>query len=103
MPREPGLEETLRDVLVLFRRHPREQLSADDVVMRAGCPREHVTVLLPALVQGFVLTDDEQSGMYRFDGDVCLGYEIDAFVRRIDSLRAFQRNNVAKFRDRYGS
>lgn len=103
LPEDPALHQTLRDVLVLFRRHKGEWLSDSDVRIKTGSPAPHVTVILPVLARAFVLDFDGATGKYRFGGDAVLGYEIDSFTRRVDSQQAHMRTNVAKFRERYGS
>jgi hypothetical protein len=100
LPEDAELERTLRDVLILFRRHKAEWLSELDVRTKTGCRPAHIAMLLPVLACAFVLDFDSASGAYRFNGDVVLGYEIDAFVRRVDSHQAHVRTNVAKFRER---
>lgn len=103
LPEDAELERTLRDVLLLFRRHRAEWLSEADVRMKTGCRAAHVALLLPVLVRGFVLDFDGASGAYRYSGDVVLGYEIDAFIKRTDYREAHVQTNVARFRERYGS
>ena len=103
LPDDPELHKTLRDVLMLFRRHKGEWLSDADVRMKTGSPAAHVAMLLPALSRAFVLDFDGATGNYRFGGDTVLGYEIDTFNRRVESQQAHMRTNVAKFRERYGS
>jgi hypothetical protein len=103
LPDDPDLERTLRDVLVLFRRHKGEWLTDRDVRVKTGSPGPHIATLLPVLARAFVLDFDSAEGRYRFGGDAVLLYEIDAFSRRVESRQVHVRTNVAKFRERYGS
>lgn len=103
LPDDAELERSLRDVLLLFRRHKSEWLTEAEIRTKTGCQAAHVVRVLPVLARAFVLDFDSASGAYRFNGDVVLGYEIDGFMRRVESHQAHVRTNVAKFRDRYGS
>ncbi|MBN2247755.1 MAG: hypothetical protein JW733_03565 [Coriobacteriia bacterium] len=95
-------ERALRDVLILFKHHPGESLSERDVAVRTGRMAEEIGPLLAALASAFVLDFDGESGGYRFAGDVVVGYEIEAFRRRIDSRQSHVTSNVARFRERQG-
>lgn len=104
LPDDTELHRALRDVLLLFRRHKGEWLTASDVRTKTGGQQEHISRLLPELARGFVLDFDSETGAYRYNGEVVVGYEIDTFVRRTDSHQAHMQTNVAKFRERrYGS
>lgn len=93
----------LRDVLVFLRRHKGEWLSEADIRMRTGLAPADVRAVLPVLVDAFVLDFDRATERYRYEGDVALAFEVDAFVRRIDCAESHVRTNVAKFRERYGA
>jgi hypothetical protein len=95
-------EQILRDVLVLFVRHPGEPLTERDVARRIGRDTDELGLVLPVLASGFVLDFDRESEVYRYTGDVVLGYEIDAFRRRIDSRQSHITSNVARFREHHG-
>lgn len=95
-------ERALCDVLTLFRHHPGEPLHERDVAMRTGRRQEEVAPLLEALTSAFVLDFDRSSDGYRYVGDVVLGYEIDAFRRRVESKQSHVTSNVARFRERQG-
>lgn len=99
---DASAERALRDVLTLFTHHPGELLNERDVAMRTGRRSEEVGPLLSALAGAFVLDFDGAAGTYRYAGDVVLGYEIDAFRRRIDSQQSHVTSNVARFRERNG-
>ncbi|MHB8050367.1 MAG: hypothetical protein ACYDHQ_04010 [Coriobacteriia bacterium] len=95
-------ERALRDILILFKHHPGESLSERDVAARTGRRLEEVAPLLTALTSAFVLDFDGESGGYRFTGDIVVGYEIDAFRRRVDYKQSHVTSNVARFRERQG-
>ncbi|HHJ99144.1 MAG TPA: hypothetical protein ENN10_04280 [Actinobacteria bacterium] len=99
---DAAAERVLRDVLVLFAHHPGEPLTEHDIVMRTGHQREELYEMLSALVRAFVLDFDSASGVYTFSGDVVVGFEIDAFKRRVDSHQGHVSSNVARFRERHG-
>jgi len=103
LPDDSELERALRDVLVLFRRHKGEWLSEAEVRVKTGQVPADVHRLLPVLVEGFVLDFDSTSDRFRYGGDVALSFEIDTFVRRVESHQSHVRTNVAKFRERYGA
>lgn len=99
----PGDEQTecvLRDVLALFGHHAKEWLSEADVQTKTGRTRVELNSVLPALSDSYVLDFDRSHGLYRFSGDVVLGFEIDSFMRRADSHQNHVRANVARFRER---
>lgn len=98
---DASAQRALRDVLILFKHHPGESLSERDVAMRTGRRAEEIAPLLSALHVAFVLDFDGAAGTYRYAGDVVLGYEIDAFRRRIDSQQSHVTSNVARFRERH--
>ncbi|MDY0341058.1 MAG: hypothetical protein RBS17_07580 [Coriobacteriia bacterium] len=93
-------ERALRDVLVVFSHHPDERLSKRDVALRTGRDANEVGPLLDALTSAFVLDFDGTSGVYRYSGDVVVGYEIEAFKRRVDSHHSHVTSNLARFRGR---
>ncbi|MHB1017225.1 MAG: hypothetical protein ACYC2X_04975 [Coriobacteriia bacterium] len=95
-------ERALRDVLLLFKHHPGESLGDRDVATRTGRMVEEISPLLTALASAFVLDFDRDSGGYRFTGDIVVGYEIDAFKRRVDYKQSHVTSNVARFRERQG-
>lgn len=103
LPDDPALAQTLRDVLLLFRRHASEWLTETDVQTKTGGDPGHVRRLLPLLTKAFVLDFDSESDRYRYRGDIALNYEIDTFVRRVEYHRSHVQTNVARFRERYGS
>lgn len=104
LPEDSGTEMIVRDILVLFSKHEREWLTADDVRRRTGHAGSSVERVLGTFKDSFVL--DSRIGEpveYAFTGDIALVVEIDSFVRRIRAHRDHVENNVAKFRERFSS
>lgn len=95
-------EHVLRDVLSLFGHHEREWLSEFDVQSKTGRSSSDIHSVLPVLSESYVLDFDRDAQRYRFSGDVVLGFEIDAFMRRAEYHQAHMRTNVARFRERHG-
>lgn len=95
-------ERVLRDVLTLFGHHKREWLTEKDVQSRTGRTNLEIRGILPVLRDSFVLDWDCGEQAYRYNGDVALEYEIDAFMRRVDYHQSHVRSNLARFRERQG-
>jgi hypothetical protein len=95
-------ERVLRDVLILFGHHAQEWLSESDVRVKTGRTSAELQPILPVLSDSFVLDFDRSQGLYRYSGDVVLGFEIDSFMRRAQSHESHVRSNVARFRERHG-
>lgn len=95
-------ERVLRDVLTLFNHHKREWLSEADVQEKTGRTLLEIRGVLSALKDSYVLDFDAAQRSYRYDGDVVLTFEIDAFMRRVDYHQSHVRSNVARFRERQG-
>ncbi len=100
LPSDEQTEGVLRDVLLLFGHHAQEWLSESDVQVKTGRSRTELRTVLPALSSSYVLDFDRSQGLYRFSGDVVLGFEIDTFMRRADCHQGHIRANVARFRER---
>jgi len=100
LPGDEQTESVLRDVLVLFGHHAQEWLSESDVQSKTGRTRTELRSILPTLSDSYVLDFDRSQGLYRFSGDVVLGFEIDSFMRRADCHQNHVRANVARFRER---
>lgn len=96
-------ERVLRDVLSLFGHHVSEWLSESDVQIKTGHTCGEVHAVLPVLSDSYVLEFDRASGRYRYGGDIAVGIEIDAFVRRVGAHQNHVQTNVAKFRSRYSA
>lgn len=102
LPTDEHTERVLRDVLSLFGHHEQQWLSEFDVQVKTGRTSEDIHAILPVLSDSFVLEFDRGAGQYRYTGDVVLGFEIDAFMRRVESHQSHMRTNVARFRERHG-
>jgi DNA-binding IclR family transcriptional regulator len=96
-------ETVLRDVLVTFRRHPREWLSTDSVARDAGRPRPDVESIMLTLAECFVLDFDSQDARFRYQPDGLLELDISDYLRRVDTINDRLQNNVARFRSQFGS
>jgi len=94
-------ERVLRDILVLFGHHVQEWMSETDVEIKTGRSRADIHTVLPTLSDSYVLDFDHNQGLYRYSGDVVLGFEIDSFMRRAESHQSHMRANVARFRERH--
>jgi len=103
LPDDNEVERALRDVLLLFRRHKGEWLSESDVRTKTGQLPAEIHRLLPVLADAYVLDFDSASERFRYGGDVVVAFEIDTFVRRVETHQSHVRTNVAKFRERYGA
>jgi DNA-binding IclR family transcriptional regulator len=102
MHADRATETVLRDVLVTFRRHPREWLSPDSVARDAGRPRSEVEAILLTLAECFVLDFDRQEGRFRYQPDGLLELDISDYLRRVDTINDRLQHNVARFRLRSG-
>lgn len=100
LPKDEHTERVLRDILVLFGHHQQEWMSEGDVRMRTGLTGVDVHSVLPALSASYVLDFDGETGMYRYGGDVVLGFEIDTFMRRANHHQNHMRANLERFRGR---
>lgn len=95
-------ERVIRDVLTLFGHHAREWLTEADIRNRTGLTSLELRPVLSAFSGAYVLESDGDAERYRYNGDVCLKFEIDAFMRRVDFQQSHVRSNVARFRERQG-
>lgn len=95
-------ERVIRDVLTLFGHHTREWLTEGDIRTRTGLTSLELKPVLAAFKNSYVLEVDGDVLHYRYNGDACLKFEIDAFMRRVDFQQSHVRANVARFRERQG-
>lgn len=95
-------EQVIRDVLTLFAHHVREWLTMGDIQTRTGRTAVEIRPVLTAFKNAYVLEADGDEQRYRYNGDVCIKFEIDAFMRRVDFQQSHMRANVARFRERQG-
>lgn len=101
LPGDRGTEGAVREVLEFFRIHVREWLSPADVARRLERPESFVSVILSNLAAGYVLTTD--GDRFRYDPDPVIDLDVQRFLRRAATHTQLVQNNLAKFRDRYGS
>ncbi|MBA4371009.1 MAG: hypothetical protein C0418_05465 [Coriobacteriaceae bacterium] len=100
----PGDRETqsdVRELLLTMRRHRDEWLDAEQAAVIAAVSRESAGRILRVLDDSFVL-DCDGSGRYRLKADRLVEHELDVFVRRVDTHHGALRDNVTRFRERYG-
>jgi hypothetical protein len=101
LPSDRSTEDAVRDVLELARIHAGEWLGASEVARRLQRPEESVRVILSRLAEGYVLHSD--GDRFRYDSDILLDLDVERFLHRSQQHTQFQQNNLAKFRDRFGS
>jgi hypothetical protein len=101
LPSDRSTEDAVRDVLELARIHAGEWLGASEVARRLQRPEESVRVILSKLAEGYVLHSD--GDRFRYDSDTLLDLDVERFLHRSQQHTQFQQNNLAKFRDRFGS
>jgi hypothetical protein len=100
LPGDRATECAVREVLQLFRIHPGEWLTADEVARRLESPESLVSGILAQLSDGFVL--GAEGDRYAYERDSYTDMEIDRFLKRVDTHTGLVQSNVAKFRERYG-
>ncbi|MDO9557280.1 MAG: hypothetical protein Q7J82_06835 [Coriobacteriia bacterium] len=102
LPEDGGHEMIVRDILMLFSKHQREWMTADDVWCRTGHASAAAERILETLRESYVFNSRVgEPTEYAFTGDIALVVEIDSFVKRIRAHRDHMQSNVAKFRERY--
>jgi DNA-binding IclR family transcriptional regulator len=100
IPDDRTSEAAAKDILRLFRHHPDESLSVNDVARRAGLNESTVGMILCVLADSYVLSSD--ADRYLYHRDTIVDMEIERFLRRAETHNEFVQSNVAKFRERYG-
>jgi DNA-binding IclR family transcriptional regulator len=100
IPDDRTSETAAKDILRLFRHHPDESLSVNDVARRSGLNESTVGMILCVLADSYVLSAD--ADRYLYHRDTIVDMEIERFLRRAETHNEFVQSNVAKFRERYG-
>ncbi len=95
-------ENALRDVLIVFRSHPREWLSVDSVTRDSGRQRFLVEKIVKTHAECFVLDFDRSEDRYRYQPEGLLELDISDYLQRVDAINGRLQSNVAKFRSRFG-
>jgi hypothetical protein len=95
-------ETVVRDVLILFRTHPREWFSTGSVAARTRRPQADVGPVLETLSECFVLDFDGEDARYRYQPDGLLELDISDYLHRVDTTNDRLQTDVAKFRRRFG-
>jgi DNA-binding IclR family transcriptional regulator len=96
------METVLRDVLVVFRSHPREWLAVDTIARDSGRPKPDVETIVVTLAECFVLDFDRSEGRYRYQPAGVLELDVSDYLTRVDAVNDRLQNNVARFRSRFG-
>ncbi len=102
LPEDRLTEGVIRDVLSLFQHHPGEWLSESDVVVKTGHPSGEVSKVVRVMTESFVLESRGEPATYRLVPGAVLTYEIEGYMRRVQSHRDHVETNIARFRERYG-
>lgn len=95
-------EAATRRIVELFRDHPGEDFSRARVATMADVQLELATTILTVLSDTFVLDFCGDPPTYRFGGDRATEIEFNSFLRSSGRHAGAVRNNVERFRQRYG-
>lgn len=102
LPCDRDTEAATRRIITLFQDHVGEGYSRARVALSADVPMELAATVLAALEDAFVLDFSGDPPTYRFSGDRATEIEFDRFLRSSGRHVGEVRNNVEKFRQRYG-
>lgn len=95
-------EAAIRRIVALFKDHTGESFGRARVAASAGVSVELTAQILRVLGEAFVLESTGEPPTYCFGGDRANEIEIDRFLRSSGRSAGAVRNNVEKFRNRYG-
>ncbi|MDO8986768.1 MAG: hypothetical protein Q7V14_00890 [Coriobacteriia bacterium] len=95
-------QAAIRRIVALFRDHAGECFSRTKVAANTGVSVELTACILRVLGEAFVLESSGEPPTYCFGGDRANEIEIDRFLRNSGRSAGAVRNNVEKFRNRYG-
>jgi hypothetical protein len=101
LPGDRATETTVRDVLEVMRPHVEEWLEAADIAGRLGDSDRGVHVVLSTLAEGHVVRRDGERFCYPHDPIVDI--DVQRFLSRARHHNRLVQDNLAKFRDRFGS
>jgi hypothetical protein len=102
LPCDRDTEAAMRRIIALFHDHVGEGYSRARVALSADVQMELAETVLSALEDAFVLDFSGDPPTYRFSGDRATEIEFDRFLRSSGRHAGEVRNNVEKFRQRYG-
>jgi len=102
LPCDRDTEAATRRIITLFQSHVGEGYSRARVAMSTDVSMELATTVLKAFEDAFVLDFSGDPPTYRFSGDRATEIEFDRFIRSSGRHAGEVRNNVEKFRQRYG-
>lgn len=100
LPGDRTTETTVREVLELMRIHINEPLASGEVARRLERPESAVSVILSRLTDAYVLR--AEGDRYRYDPDPLNDLDVRRFLARAATHSQLVKNNVARFRERYG-
>lgn len=97
-----AMDGVVRDVLLLFRRHPLESLAPARVAEMTDRPLSLVGPILTTLSECFVLDFQSDPVSYRYAPDALLEIDVERYLERVGTAQGRLQNNVARFRRRQG-
>jgi hypothetical protein len=100
LPADRATESTIREVLRLMRVRVGEPMAAARIADRIGGQAGEVTLILSTLADYSVL--ERHGDEYAYPRNLVVDVEVERFTRRVEAHSRYVRQNVAKFRDRYG-
>jgi len=92
----------MRRIVHLFQDHAGEGFSKARVAVSTDVDMELASTVLTALAAAFVLDCSGDPPTYCFGGDRAIQIEFDRFLRSSGRHAGAVRNNVERFRQRYG-
>lgn len=103
LPSDRETEISIKELFNALRRHEGEWLSAERICRISGVMPLMVDRILPALVEAAVLGSRDEPAVYRFAPDRLLSLEVESFLRRAETRTGKFQDDVARFRERYGT
>jgi hypothetical protein len=94
------LDGVVRDVLILFRQHPRVSFTAVEIAQRTGRPLALIEPILLTFGRTFVLDFQTDPPAYRYVPDALLDMDVQQYLHRVETVNGKLQNNVARFRQR---
>lgn len=95
------LDGIVRDVLLLFRHHPRESFTAAEVADLTRRPLPLVEPILLTLRDCFVLDFQADPSAFRYLPDALVEIDMERYLQRVNTVNDRLQNNVARFRQRH--
>jgi hypothetical protein len=101
LPGDRATETAVRDVLQLMVAHTGRPFTPREMADRLGRPEDSIKVILSTLAKGLVLEADGEA--YAYERDSILELDVQRFLQRSGVHSQLAQDNLARFRDRYGS